>query len=237
MCIDDNAQHFRVAPMNRIAHFLNSRANWAGIGSATLALMLPMLGPDPGWVWLLTPLGYCVGFAVAGMWVGFPRLSTQPWAALEFKDEGDPYKVMDHALQAVRNLVNANPDNRLPAGLQARALALCDQLKALLEQWELSRATLSIEESFHARHIILRYLPDALRNYSAIPQRFAQSRLLDNGRTAEDTLHTTLDELSAKVRQLTDDLASQNAEAFVNHSRFLHQKFGASDNSFQGPLP
>ena len=33
-------------------------------------------------------------------------------------------------------------------------------------------------------------------------------------------------ELEAKVAQLADDLASQDAQAFLAHSQFLHDKFG-----------
>ena len=39
-----------------------------------------------------------------------------------------------------------------------------------------------------------------------------------------------MDDLSAKVLQLTDDLATQDAEAFLNHSRFLEEKFRGPAN-------
>ena len=35
-------------------------------------------------------------------------------------------------------------------------------------------------------------------------------------------------ELEGKVRQLGDDLASQDAHAFLVHSKFLSEKFGAT---------
>jgi hypothetical protein len=37
-----------------------------------------------------------------------------------------------------------------------------------------------------------------------------------------------LQDLCAKVDELTDDLANQDAEAFLNHSKFLNHKFGAT---------
>jgi len=216
--------------IHRVSRFLTSPANWSGIGLATLALVPQALGMALWGGWLLAPLGYGVGFAVAGMWFGYPRLTAQPWDELEFDDQGDARQAMDHALDAVRGLVNFNPDDRLSASLQARVLELCGQLRTLLQQWDRSKGTLSLEESFQARHIVLSYLPDALKTYLSIPPRFARSKVLANGQTAEDTFRATIEDLSTKVLQLTEDLASQDAQAFLNHSRFLHEKFGAKSN-------
>ena len=83
-----------------------------------------------------------------------------------------------------------------------------------------------MQDSFHARHIAISYLPEALNTYLSIPAGFATTRVLENGKTAQDTFKDTLAELETKVRQLGDDLASQDAQAFLTHSKFLHQKFG-----------
>ena len=50
--------------------------------------------------------------------------------------------------------------------------------------------------------------------------------MLENGKTAQDTFAETLAELQGKVKQLGDDLASQDAHAFLVHSKFLQDKFG-----------
>ncbi len=212
-----------------LARLAQSPANWCGLGLGTLALLLSgsglaqwggMLGTAG-----LAALGYGTGFGVGGLWLGFPKLGGNAWDGLEFEDQGDARTAMGSALSAVKQLVNHNPDNRLSASLQARMLELCQQLARLLDQWERSKGQLSLEEGFHARHIALSYLPDALKTYLSIPKQFATTKLLTNGKTAEDTFKQTLDDLSAKVRQLTDDLASQDAQAFLNHSQFLHEKF------------
>jgi len=53
--------------------------------------------------------------------------------------------------------------------------------------------------------------------------------VLENGKTAQDTFRETLDELDHKVKELGDDLASQDAHAFLVHSRFLQDKFGTAN--------
>lgn len=216
--------------MNKLETLLYSPSNWLGLTLSTLSLAPAALGWPLWGGWLLVPLGYAVGFAVGGLWFGWPRLRAQPWDALEFEDQGDAREAMTGALQAVRQLVDFNPDDRLSPSLQARVLELCAQLQNLLQQWERSRGTLSLEESFQARHIVLRYLPDALKTYLSIPPRYARSKVLDNGRTAEQTFRDTVEDLSAKVLQLTEDLAAQDAQAFLNHSRFLEEKFRGPAN-------
>ena len=159
----------------------------------------------------------------------FPSSPGPAWDAdaLEFSDDGDAREAMGRALRAVRGLVQFNPDNRLPASLQAKVLELCTSLEQLLSQWERSKGALSLQEGFHARHIAISYLPDALKTYLSIPAQYASSRVIQDGKTAVDIFRGTLVDLEGKVAQLADDLASQDAHAFLAHSQFLHDKFGA----------
>ena len=211
--------------MNKIGNFLQSPANWGGIGLATLALVLSSVGLTQVGAGALALLGYAAGFGVGGMWFGFPKWSGNPWDALEFEDQGDARTSMLTALNAVRQLVDYNPQGRLPASLQSKVQDLCKQLTLLLDQWERSKGQLSLEEGFHARHIALSYLPDALKTYMSIPQQFAVSKRLGNGQTAQETFNATLNDLTRKVAQLSEDLATQDAQAFLSHSQFLHEKF------------
>lgn len=211
--------------MNKIGRFLQSPANWCGVALSTAALVLSSLGLAQWGAMGLAALGYAAGYGVGGLWLGFPKLGGNPWDELEFEDQGDARTSMLNALGSVRQLVDYNPQGRLPASLQAKVLDLCKQLATLLDQWERSKGQLSLEESFHARHIALSYLPDALKTYLSIPQQFAMTKVLANGQTAQATFNATLDELSQKVAQLGEDLAAQDAQAFLNHSQFLQEKF------------
>jgi hypothetical protein len=211
---------------DKILRVATSPANWCGLGLATVALVLKatgMVGTVGLWV---AALGYAAGFVAGGLWLGFPKLSGPEWDSLEFTDEGDAREAMSRALGGVRALVKYNPENRLPASLQASVLNLCGSLDALLDQWERTKGALSLQEGFHARHIAISYLPDALKTYLSIPPQYASTRVLQNGKTALDTFRDTLADLEGKVKQLGDDLAGQDAHAFLAHSQFLHEKFG-----------
>lgn len=215
--------------MDKLFRVLLSPANWCGLGLATVVLVLKAIGLVGIGGLPLAALGYVAGFVAGGLWLGFPKLAGPMWEdALEFTDEGDAREAMSRALSGVRGLVEYNPENRLPASLQANALNLCKSLESLLAQWERSKGVLSLQEGFHARHIAISYLPDALKAYLSIPAQYASSRVLHDGKTAQEIFRDTLAELEGKVKQLADDLASQDAHAFLVHSRFLHDKFGHS---------
>ena len=214
--------------MNVAGRVLTSPANWCGLAFAAVPLVLKaaeMLGPI---AFALAIAGYVAGFVVGGALLGFPQLGARAWEVdLTFNETGDVRRTIETAIDGIRALVAGNPDGRLSADLQQRVLLVCARMEALLGQWESTKGALSLEEEFHARHIALSYLPDALKGYLAIPKSFAAERVLENGRTAHDTLALTLDELSTKVGQLQDDLAGQDAQAFLSHSRFIDNKFAS----------
>ena len=212
--------------VNKLLRLVAAPANWCGLGLAIVVLVLQALGFVGQQLGLgVALLGYAVGFVVGGLWLGWPSTQAPAWEELQFKDEGDAREAMERALGGVRRLTEYNPENRIPASLQARVLDLCKALEELLQQWERSKGTLSLQDSFHARHIAISYLPEALNTYLSIPARYATDRVLDNGKTAVETFKDSITELEGKVRQLGDDLAAQDAHAFLVHSKFLSQKF------------
>ncbi|MDT9000653.1 hypothetical protein RQP53_15365 [Paucibacter sp. APW11] len=212
----------------KLFRLIASPANWCGLALSALVLVLKAMGLVGAMGLGVAVLGYVVGLLIGGLWFGFPSTREPAWEALVFTDEGDAREAMERALQGVRQLTEYNPERRIPASLQARVLDLCSALEGLLHQWERSKGTLSLQDSFHARHIAIRYLPEALNTFLSIPAAYAATKLLANGKTAQDTFKDSIAELEAKVRELGDDLAAQDAHAFLVHSRFLSQKFGAS---------
>ncbi len=212
--------------MLSIVRFLLSLPNWFGLGFAICVLVLKSLGFLGFSGLALAALGYVAGLIIGSLWWGFPKFSGSDWDALEFTDEGNAREAMTRALVSLRDIVQRNPEKRLPPILQTKVLKLCDALDELLHQWERSKGALSLQETFHARHIAISYLPEALKTYLSIPTPYAATHKLENGQTAQDTFGATLAELEGKVLELGNDLAEQDAQAFLSHSRFLKDKFG-----------
>lgn len=213
-----------------LTRFLFSPANWAGLAFSLGAVVLILLEfVSARWLGIAA-LAYGVGFITGGLWFGWPQLAGPAWDELTFAENDASREAPTLALAGIRRLVTGNPGRRLSAMTGAKLLKLCDDIEAMLAQWERSKGQLSIEDSFHARYIALRYLPDALKSFWSIPAQFATTRPLENGLTADATLGKTVDELGQKVRQLNDALAAHDAQAFLDHSRFLSDKFGTKVN-------
>jgi hypothetical protein len=209
-----------------LTRFLFSPANWIGLAFSLGAIALILIGfVSARWIGIAA-LAYGVGFITGGLWFGWPQLSGPAWDELTFTENDTARDAPARALAGIRRLVTGNPGRRLSAMTGAKLLKLCDDIEAMLAQWERYRGQLSVEDSFHARYIALRYLPDALKSFWSIPAQFATTRPLENGLTADATLGKTVDELGHKVRQLNDALAAHDAQAFLDHSRFLSDKFG-----------
>lgn len=210
-----------------LTRFLFSPANWIGLALSLGAVGLILIGfVSARWLGIAA-LAYGVGFVTGGLWFGWPQLSGPAWDELTFAENDTARDAPARALAGIRRLITGNPGRRLSAMTGAKLLILCEDIEAMLVQWERSRGQLSVEDSFHARYIALRYLPDALKSFWSIPAQFATTRPLENGLTADATLGKTVDELGQKVRQLNDALAAHDAQAFLDHSRFLSDKFGA----------
>jgi hypothetical protein len=220
-----------------LTRFLFSPANWVGLGFSLAAVALILMGfVSARWLGIAL-LAYGVGFTCGGLWFGWPQLAGPAWDELTFAENDASRGAPERALAGIRRLVTGNPGRRLSAMTGAKLLKLCDEIEAMLAQWERSKGQLSIEDSFHARYIALRYLPDALKSFWSIPAGFATTKALDNGLTADATLGKTVDELGQKVRQLNDALAARDAQAFLDHSRFLSDKFGTqADAADSGPV-
>jgi hypothetical protein len=210
---------------------LFSPANWLGLGFAAACIVLIGLGFVSARYLALGLLAYAVGFAVGGAWFGWPQLSGPDWRELTFSDNENTREAAARALAGIRRLVDTNPGRRLSAATGIKLTQLCDSLEAMLAQWDSAKQGLSLEDTFHARHIALRYLPEALQRFWAIPPQLAQTKALSNGLTADATLGQTVDELSQKVRQLSEALAAHDTQAFLDHSKFLSDKFGGPTKS------
>jgi len=79
------------------------------------------------------------------------------------------------------------------------------------------------------RETVLRYLPETLANYAALPPAFRASHVLKDGKTARDLMTEQLGLLDGKMREIIANVASSDAQALLANGRFLEAKFRAPD--------
>ena len=85
------------------------------------------------------------------------------------------------------------------------------------------------DELFTVRETVLRYLPETLSNYVALPAAFRVTHPLEAGRTARDLLADQLGMLDEKMREIVANVAASDAQALVANGQFLQAKFRQPD--------
>jgi hypothetical protein len=70
------------------------------------------------------------------------------------------------------------------------------------------------------------YLPEALEGYTRLPRQWADTRPLEDGKTALMLLVDALDLLASSMEQIYDAAVRVDANALVVQGRFLQEKFG-----------
>ncbi len=73
------------------------------------------------------------------------------------------------------------------------------------------------------------YLPEAVAGYLRLPRDWADTRPIDEGRTALMVLVDQLELLGATMDKVLDAVNRQDAQALVAHGRFLEARFHGSE--------
>jgi hypothetical protein len=85
------------------------------------------------------------------------------------------------------------------------------------------------DDLFTVRETVLRYLPETLANYVALPPAFRLTQPLKDGKTARHLLGEQLGLLDAKLREIVANVASSDAGALIANGQFLEMKFRQPD--------
>lgn len=82
---------------------------------------------------------------------------------------------------------------------------------------------------FTVRETILRYLPETLASFLALPPMFRSTHALKDGKTARDLLQEQLAVLDEQMKQVVANVARGDAEALLANGQFLEAKFRERD--------
>ena len=82
---------------------------------------------------------------------------------------------------------------------------------------------------FTVRETVLRYLPETLANYVALPPAFRATRVLKAGMTARDLLTGQLTILDDRLKEVVANVAHDDAAALLANGQFLEARFRERD--------
>jgi hypothetical protein len=200
----------------RLLLFLYSRANMAGCGLALLGPALLFAGViGPGW-----------GFITAGLYVAGWALGWQGGRAPELERRIEESLTIEETLQQLDQIVRqAQP--HLNAAMQAHLASVRTSVAEVLPR--LVGAGGHDTNLFTVRETVLRYLPETLANYVALPPAFRSSHPLKDGKTARQLLADQLALLDNKMLEVVANVASADAQALLANGKFLEMKFQQPD--------
>ena len=193
--------------------FLYSNGNLIGCAAALLGPALLFAGViEHGW------LAITAGLYVAGWLLGrrSPELERRIADSLTLEE------TLAH-LDAV--VASATP--HLSIDMQGRLKSIRDNVAEVLPR-VLGHAG-GGDALFTVRETVLRYLPETLANYVALPAAFRVNHQLQSGRTARELLTEQLDMLDGQMREVVANVAASDAQALVANGQFLQAKFRQPD--------
>ena len=124
-----------------------------------------------------------------------------------------------------RVIARARP--ALPADLAKRLDSIRTSIGEVLPR--LSTEMSASDDLYLVRETVLRYLPETLANYLALPPLFRTTHALRDGKTARELLGEQLGVLETQMREVVGNVARGDAEALLTNGRFLEAKFARRD--------
>lgn len=197
----------------RLLLWLYGNGNIAGCLLALLGPVLLFAGViAQGWLYITA------GLYLAG-WLLAPRT---PELKRRIEENATPEQIVER-LDAI--IAAAHP--HLTAEMNAHLASLRTSIVEVLPR--LDGAPAHAEDGWTVRETVLRYLPETLANYVALPPAFRLTQPLANGKTARQLLAEQLGVLDAKLKEIVAGVAASDAQALLANGRFLQAKFQQPD--------
>lgn len=200
----------------RLLLFLYSNANIAGCALALLGPALLFAGViGPGWLYITAGL-YAAGWAMG--WAG----KRTPDIDRRIADTLGVAQTLERLDALIRSVTpHLTPD--MNGHLASVRTSVAEVLPRLVGERGFDN------DLFTVRETVLRYLPETLANYVALPPVFRTTQPLKEGKTARQLLGDQLTLLDSKMREIVANVAGADAQALLANGKFLEMKFQQPD--------
>ena len=200
----------------RLLLWLYGNVNIAGSALALIGPLLLFLGfIGPGWL-LITAGLYAVGWLLGWASRSAPEIERRIADTLTVEQTLDQ---MDHLVRQVQPHLTPDMNRRL-ASVRTSVSEVLPRLVG---------ARSFDADLYTVRETVLRYLPETLANYVALPPVFRTTHTLKDGKNARELLADQLVVLDGKMREIVANVAGANAQALLVNGRFLEMKFQQPD--------
>ena len=199
----------------RVLLFLYSNANIYGCALALVGPALLFLGLiGPGWLFITAGL-YAIGWLLG--WMG---------RAPELERRIEDSLTVEQTLERLDALIRQVRSQLLPE-MNAHLANIRGSVNEVLPR--LVTTDSGASDLFTVRETVLRYLPETLANYVALPPVFRSTRALKDGKTARVLLGEQLALLDNTMGEIVANVAKADAQALLANGKFLEMKFREPD--------
>jgi hypothetical protein len=199
----------------RVLLFLYGNANIFGCALALAGPVLLLLGLiGPGWL-LITSGLYALGWMLG--WMG---------RAPELERRIEDSLTVDQTLERLDALIR-QVRSQLAPEMAAHLASIRASVTEVLPR--LVGNDVGASDLFTVRETVLRYLPETLANYVALPPVFRSTRSLKDGKTARQLLAEQLAVLDSTMGEIVANVAKADAQALLANGKFLEMKFRQPD--------
>jgi hypothetical protein len=195
---------------SRLVVFAWSRPSIVGGVLALVGFVLGLLAGLGAWVVPLMLVLWVLGVLVT------PRDVVEDLVIDERASEPD-IRVQLAALERVSH-------ERLRPDLHALVASICRSIELILPRTAQQRG--ASVDLYAVHQTVLRYLPDALNAYFALPPAYAHHHRLAGGRTPDHVLAEQLGLLDREMFAIVQSLADHDAARLLASGQFLQQRFG-----------
>jgi hypothetical protein len=115
---------------------------------------------------------------------------------------------------------------RLPADLAAKVAQICETILEILPKVDTS--TIDRQDLFALERTVTEYLPHTLDAYLTLPRAYANSRVVQDGKTPKDLLAAQLDLIEEKMQAISEAVSKDDLNKLLAQGRFLEDRFGSS---------
>jgi hypothetical protein len=122
----------------------------------------------------------------------------------------------------------------VPADVFALVQSIVTSINGILPMLAVRAASVADADAFSIRQTALHYLPETIAAYLKMPPAFRSLQPLQDGKTANVVLVEQLKVLDAKMREIAQNLAANNAQALLANGQFLRERFATQ--SFLTPV-
>jgi hypothetical protein len=200
----------------RLLLFLYSDANIVGCALALFGPLLLFFGViGPGWLPITAGL-YAVGWLLGWTSRRAPEIERRIEDSLTVEQTLDR---LDSLVTSVEPHLNADMNGHL-TNVRTSVSEVLPRLVG---------ASSHDADLFTVRETVLRYLPETLANYVALPPVFRTTHALKDGKTARQLLADQLALLDSKMREIVANVAGADAQALLANGKFLEMKFQQPD--------